>query len=226
MRRDDLIVKDVARNVVADGRTRYDQWCLARAEAREAGAAPTLTVRTAKEWADDAELAPADVDPGQVTVVNVGATATAERAGGAAFGVLVHGVLAQAPFAAPLQQLEQLAAIEARVLGLSEADAAAAARVAQQVLRHDIIARARAAEDRGSCRRETSVSWSTSDGTLVEGIVDLAFEENGRWVIVDYKSDRVLAADGEDRYRRQISLYATAISRTTGLPASGVLVRI
>jgi ATP-dependent helicase/nuclease subunit A len=64
------------------------------------------------------------------------------------------------------------------------------------------------------------------DGTVVEGIVDLAFEENGTWVVVDYKSDRVLAAEGEDRYRRQIGLYVSAIGQATGRPASGVLVRV
>ena len=53
VRRDDLIVKDVPRDVVADGRTRYDRWWLARADARAAGASPSLVVRTAKEWADD-----------------------------------------------------------------------------------------------------------------------------------------------------------------------------
>jgi ATP-dependent helicase/nuclease subunit A len=64
------------------------------------------------------------------------------------------------------------------------------------------------------------------DGTLVEGVVDLAFEEDGRWVVVDYKTDAELAADGEERYRRQIGVYATAIARATGRPASGVIVRV
>jgi ATP-dependent exoDNAse (exonuclease V) beta subunit len=43
---------------------------------------------------------------------------------------------------------------------------------------------------------------------------------------VDYKTDRELAAAGEDRYRRQVALYASAIAQATGLPASGVLIRI
>jgi ATP-dependent helicase/nuclease subunit A len=60
----------------------------------------------------------------------------------------------------------------------------------------------------------------------VEGIVDLAFEENGVWTVVDYKTDREIAATGEDQYRRQIALYATAIARATGASASGVLLRI
>jgi ATP-dependent exoDNAse (exonuclease V) beta subunit len=62
---------------------------------------------------------------------------------------------------------------------------------------------------------------------MIEGVVDLAFEEEGRgWTVVDYKTDRELAAIGEDRYRRQVALYAAAIAQATGRPASGVLVRV
>jgi ATP-dependent exoDNAse (exonuclease V) beta subunit len=221
VRRDDLIVKDVARDVVADGRTRYDGWRRARSDARAAGASPSIAVRTAKEWAD----AGAAAFP-EVAVVNVAAPGDAGRGGGPAFGALVHMVLSQAPFDAPVDQLEAIAAAEARIVGLSEADSAAAARVAAKVLAHDIIARARAAELRGACRRETPVTCRMPDGSLVEGIVDLAFEEAGRWVVVDYKSDRILAAEGEERYRRQIGFYAAAIREATGLAASGVLVRV
>jgi ATP-dependent exoDNAse (exonuclease V) beta subunit len=222
VRRDDLIVKDVARDVIASGRARYDRWCLARADARAAGAAPSIAVRTAKEWADQETAA----DPLDVAVLHVTTPGDAERGGGAAFGALVHVILSQAPFDAPADQLESLAQIEARVLGMDEAAAAAAARVAGNVLSHDLLARASAAERRGACRRETPVTCRMPDGTVVEGIVDLAFEEGGAWVVVDYKSDRVLAAEGEERYRRQIGFYVSAIRQATGLPATGVLVRV
>jgi ATP-dependent helicase/nuclease subunit A len=61
---------------------------------------------------------------------------------------------------------------------------------------------------------------------MVEGTVDLAFEENGAWTVVDYKTDREVAAGGEERYRRQVALYAAAIAAATGAPAYGVLVRL
>jgi ATP-dependent helicase/nuclease subunit A len=60
----------------------------------------------------------------------------------------------------------------------------------------------------------------------VEGIVDLAFEENGSWIVVDYKTDREIAATGEDGYRRQVALYASAIAKATGQPSSGFVVRV
>ena len=65
-----------------------------------------------------------------------------------------------------------------------------------------------------------------ADGSLIEGVVDLAFEEKGAWTVVDYKTDRELAASGEDRYRRQVALYAWAVARATNQTAVGVLVRI
>ena len=222
VRREDLIVKDVSRDVVAGGRTRYDRWCLARADARAAGAVPTIAVRTAKEWIEEHDASGAP----DIAVVTVAPSTTPARSGGAGFGALVHVVLSQASFDADADQLEALASMESRVLGLTEADAAEAARAAARVLAHDIMARARAAELRGVCRRETPVACRMPDGTIVEGIVDLAFEEDGHWVVVDYKSDRMLAADGEERYRRQIGFYMSAIQQATGMPATGVLVRV
>jgi ATP-dependent exoDNAse (exonuclease V) beta subunit len=222
VRRDDLIVKDVPRDVIADGRARYDRWCLARADARAQGAVPTIAVRTAREWIDDLGVG----ETADISVVTVSDSAAPGRSGGAAFGALVHVVLSQAAFDADPAQLEALAAVEARVLGVSDADAAEASRVVARVLAHDIMERARAAERRGACRRETPVTCRMPDGTIVEGIVDLAFEEEGKWVVVDYKSDRVLAADGEERYRKQIGFYMSAIRQATGMPATGVLVRV
>ena len=64
------------------------------------------------------------------------------------------------------------------------------------------------------------------DGTLVEGIVDLAFEEQGDWTVVDYKTDREVAAAGEERYRRQVAFYAAAMAGATGAPASAIVVRV
>ena len=48
-----------------------------------------------------------------------------ERRGGAAFGVLIHSLLAQVPFDATREALDDLAAMEARVLGLDGEDASA-----------------------------------------------------------------------------------------------------
>lgn len=55
--------------------------------------------------------------------------------------------------------------------------------------------------------------------TLLQGVIDVCFIEEGAWVLVDYKSDR--ATDVQAliaRYRPQLQLYAMALARMTGLP--------
>ena len=225
VRREDLIVKDVPRNVIADGRSRYDRWHLARDDARAAGAVPSLTVKPARDWvAANSEFGIQNSE--LVTVVGEGRTGEEARSGGIGFGLLVHGLLAKAPFGAARTALDDLAAIEARVLGLTVEDAAAAAGVVERLLTHDLLLRARAADLRGTCRRETPVTCTLPNGTLIEGVVDLAFEEAGEWTVVDYKTDREVAASGEDQYRRQVALYASAIAQATGQPARGILMRV
>src|SRR5207245_10455021 len=105
--------------------------------------------------------------------------------------------------------LNNLAAIEARVLGLTDDDARAAAQVVERVLKHDVLLRARAADARGTCRRETAVTSRIEDGQIIEGTVDLAFEEERTWTVVAYKTDREISAEGVERYRRQVSIYAS-----------------
>ena len=50
------------------------------------------------------------------------------------------------------------------------------------------------------------------------------FEEAGRLVVVDYKTDRVKTEEELiDRYREQLHIYADALSRTIGLPVGEAL---
>ncbi len=228
VRREDLIVKEVAPGVVADGRSRYDHWRQARIDARSTGAAPSVTVATVREWtADQARTLPAGAAAIVVTTADVeGRGHTSAVGSGAAFGVLVHAILAQTPFDASRAVLDTIARVEARVLGLGESAAIAAAETVDRVLQHDVLGRARAAATRGACRRESPVTCSLPDGTLVEGVVDLAFEEPGGWIVVDYKTDREIAAAGEEQYRRQLALYASAIAQATGSRAAGILLRV
>jgi hypothetical protein len=233
VRRDDLIVKDVPRDLVADGRTRYDAWKLARITAREQGAHPSIRVQTVRECVTNMAAEPQSTQSVS-SGMNLSAASVplrprdqdGNRVGGAAFGTLVHAVLARTPFDATREALQEIAAGEARIFGMEDSDATAAAEVVERALAHDLLVRARRATSRGACRRETPVTLTLDDGTLVEGVVDLAFEENGEWTVVDYKTDREIAAAGEDQYRRQVALYASAIARATGAPASGVLLRI
>jgi ATP-dependent exoDNAse (exonuclease V) beta subunit len=171
----------------------------------------------------EAEAGSASGAAAQVSVVDARGP---ERPGGSRFGELVHAVLAAVPLEADRAAIDALTEVHGRIVSAPADELIAAAQTVQRVLAHDLLARARSASRRGACRRETPVTCLLGDGVMVEGIVDLAFEEQGAWTVVDYKTDRELAAVGEDRYRRQVALYASAIAQATGQQARGVLVRV
>ena len=55
--------------------------------------------------------------------------------------------------------------------------------------------------------------------TLVQGIVDCAFLEEGQWVLIDYKTDRDTARDTfVPRHTLQMNWYRTALERLTHRP--------
>ena len=66
--------------------------------------------------------------------------------------------------------------------------------------------------------REWAFNLRLKEGekSLVQGVIDLCYAENGEWVLLDYKTDR---ADEEEllrRYTRQLGWYAKALSEITG----------
>lgn len=73
--------------------------------------------------------------------------------------------------------------------------------------------------------RERFTPNCTSDGSLVEGVLDLAFLEKDAWTVVDFKTDRELEKELE-HYKRQVGLYALSIERATSLPCGGILMRV
>ena len=53
--------------------------------------------------------------------------------------------------------------------------------------------------------------------TLVQGVIDCCFIEDGEWVVVDYKTDKVTAPEELlRRYKAQVDMYAEALGRITG----------
>ena len=245
LKRESLIAKDVPEPVIAEGIREYDAWRSHREQAIARGAAASIAVRRATEWAASSDVldpmsgrlepagqrglfdepisVPASAPQDDVEVVDARGR---EALGGPRFGELVHALLASTPLNADRTQLDALAEVHGRVLAAPPEEVGAAAAVVERLLNHPLLRRARAADARSACRRETPATIVMPDGVLVEGIVDLAFEEDGRWVVVDYKTDRELEGIGEERYRRQVALYASAIARATGQPASAVLIRV
>jgi ATP-dependent exoDNAse (exonuclease V) beta subunit len=229
LRRDDLIVKTADLFGVDERLVAYERWRDRKVDVIARASAPGVRVQTATAWAAEAArlgidqaIAYPDSDPltGDIGVVEIPDSAGRPR--GPRFGSLVHAVLATVPLDAPADLVERAARTEARLLNANDAETRASVEVVVAVLRHDLLVRARAS---ASVRRETPVSWVQTDGTLVEGVLDLAFDENGETVVVDFKTDHELAA-GEARYRAQLRQYLGAVSRVTGRRASGVLFRV
>jgi ATP-dependent exoDNAse (exonuclease V) beta subunit len=133
--------------------------------------------------------------------------------------------MAAVPLDANSDQIRQIATLYARVLGANERESVSAANAVQSALAHPMMGRARQAVAQGQCRRETPITLTLADGTLVEGVLDLAFEEKDAWTVVDFKTDRELKTELQ-RYDRQIGFYVAAVSRATGKTASGFLLLV
>jgi ATP-dependent exoDNAse (exonuclease V) beta subunit len=121
--------------------------------------------------------------------------------------------------------VQQIAALYSRVLGADERVTAAAVAAVQFALTHPLMARAREALAQGRCRRETPITLTLADGSLVEGVLDLAFLEQDAWTVVGFKTDRELEKELE-HYKRQVDLYALSIEQATGQPCGGILMRV
>lgn len=70
-------------------------------------------------------------------------------------------------------------------------------------------------------RREWSFNLVLDEdaGTLLQGVIDCAFLEESCWVLVDYKTDRIMDEEAfRQRYAMQLEWYARALERITGLP--------
>jgi ATP-dependent exoDNAse (exonuclease V) beta subunit len=202
------------------GERAHRQWQQERRERLAGGSVETIRIRTVTELAaqhgDDAAV------PSEIVELSVDRYS---RPHGPRFGALVHATLALVDLSADMAAVEASTAAQARLLGAPAEEVRAAAAVVRATLAHPLMQRARVAMEGGACRRETPITLRQTDGTLIEGVVDLAFAEADGWTVVDFKTDRELD-NAVDAYRRQIALYATAIQRATGQPTRALLFRL
>ena len=73
---------------------------------------------------------------------------------------------------------------------------------------------------------ELPFSWDW-DGVPVHGTIDLAYQDAGRWHVLDFKTDDLQGrslVEAADPYLPQLALYASALERATGQrPVTGLL---
>jgi ATP-dependent exoDNAse (exonuclease V) beta subunit len=220
IRQDTLLTNDVAPEVVDRDVARYEEWRAERHATIGMGILPTLTVRRATDAAREATD-----EPPPVVTMNVPRPEGERRPKGPRFGSLVHAILAVVPLDAGRTLIDDCSILSGRILRSNEEDVLAAADAVERTLAHPLLARARAAETRGNCRRETPVTITDADGHLIEGVVDLAFGESDGWTVVDFKTDSDVGGD-QTVYERQVGTYAEAIAKSTGQRCNGILLRI
>jgi ATP-dependent exoDNAse (exonuclease V) beta subunit len=138
----------------------------------------------------------------------------------------VHAILATVDLDADRGAVADVAGLQARLLGATEEEVAAAVETVARALAYPLLRRAAAAVRAGRCRRECPVALEGTDGVLVEGVVDVAFAEEGvGWTVVDFKTDVEVAGRLEE-YRRQVGLYAASVHQATGEVVRGVILRV
>ncbi len=127
------------------------------------------------------------------------------------FGVLTHKLLEKGwDWEKPL--LEKAALAWALEANLSEDQAKEAAGLAAQAQGQEILQRAGKSPH---VFRELPLAGKTSSGEFLNAVIDLAFLEDGEWVVVDYKTDRDTQKD-LGKYRQQLGYYEELLERFTG----------
>lgn len=213
---------------------KYAAWLQAGEVLLARASAPSLTVKTVTSLSRSAAHAPEEGaesetsrEPSPQPVVAVETVARPEetRPGGRRFGALVHAILATIDLDADAEGVRASAALQGRMHDATGEEIEAAIVAAEASLRHPVLRRA-AGAGKGGQRRETPVLLALGDGTLAEGVLDLAFREADAdfdgWTVVDFKTDREFSIASE-HYLAQVRLYAQAVAAATKLPARGII---
>jgi hypothetical protein len=220
IRQQRILEADETGTEVARGEQSYNQWRESRAAAIGQATRPSIKVQTATAFAAAAGLSEADLRRIQIETVS---RADIERPSGRRFGALVHAVLAAVDLDANADKIAAVAQANARLLDATASEIEATVRTIQRALEHPLLQRAARAK---VLRRETPVQHYRQNDTLIEGVVDLAFQETtlefDGWIVVDFKTDREIEK-AETQYRAQVAAYVEAIRVATACQASGFL---
>ncbi len=187
----------------------YRKWKDDRGAVLARAAAESVQVFRVTELSDDPPAAPIAIER---------ARSDGPRAKGARFGTLLHAVLRDAGWNAGPAELERLAALHAVICAATPEERQDAAAAAAVVLRHPLLARAAAS---ARSHRELPITFRLSATRVLEGVIDLAWVENGRWQVVDYKAEDQVA-----KYQNQLRWYIHALASMTGMPAEGTLLQV
>ena len=132
------------------------------------------------------------------------------------WGTVIHYLLEEI-MRNPDAEMNAVARMALKEQGLDPERAPAAVSVVEQVTSSEVWSRAQKSQqwlvEVPFVKYVSAEDSAVGLPTVLRGVIDLAFEENDGWVIVDYKTDTV--AEGQlkaltDHYRGQIDTYASA----------------
>ena len=193
----------------------YREWKSQREKVNASGQEKEFEVFTATEAAE----APKDFS------AEVKLEAVEKRSGrpmGPRFGTLVHTILRDVSLhgtAFDGKGIDELAKVHARVLGATDQEVEHASEAAAAALKHPLLERARRSK---LCRRELPILLKLDGNRVLEGVIDLAFEENGVWHVVDFKTDAEMGSSRK-RYENQLRWYCFALARLNKMPVEAHL---
>jgi ATP-dependent helicase/nuclease subunit A len=193
----------------------FRAWQAKRNEITDFAQTKQFDIFTATEAAE----APADID---VAIVHDAVEKKAERPSGPRFGTLVHTLLRDAPLDADAAALAALAEVHGRLLGATPEETEESSAALLAALEHPLIERARQAK---IVRRELPIMLKLDGSRVLEGVIDLAFESDGKWHVVDFKTDADLGPN-RARYERQLRWYALALARLNNSPVEAHLLSV
>jgi ATP-dependent helicase/nuclease subunit A len=193
----------------------YRQWLEDRDGVSSTGQVKQFDVFTATETGES----PADFKV-EVTVESI--AKSAGRPTGPRFGTLVHTILRDAPLDAGRTALAALAQVHGRLLGATGEEMEAAIDAVAAALVHPLLVQARRVQ---RMHRELPIILKLDANRVLEGMIDLAFQAEGRWHIVDFKTDADVAAN-RIHYERQLHWYSLALSRLNNAPVRAHLLSI
>jgi len=181
----------------------YSNWKFQRAAALDQGAAPSVEIVLASSALGDPPALQAEPRIDRVFTND-------RRPHGVRFGTLVHAILRQAR---TFDQIEHWAMVAGSQLQAPMDEIAAAVESARAAFEHPLMVRSRHASE---VHREMPVTLRLDEQRMFEGVIDLAFVESGRWVIVDFKTTQDLDAQ-RDKYALQLQWYAYAVGQIRGV---------
>jgi ATP-dependent exoDNAse (exonuclease V) beta subunit len=220
VRQQRILEADESGAEVARGEQSYSQWKERRSATVAQASEPSIRVQTATALSAGATFSVLDLARIQLEKIS---RTDLERPSGRRFGALVHAVLAAVDLDASTDEIGAVAQANARLVAATAEERDAAVTTVRTALQHPLMRRAARAQ---ALRRETPLQHYREDGTLMEGVIDLAFQditpEFQGWTVVDFKTDREIEK-AENQYRAQVAAYVEAVRIAIKSAARGFL---